>query len=72
LWTRKEAYLKGLGTGLGRDLALDYLGTAAPELRPPDWHVADLPMPPGHAAAFAVRAGSGEGSVRQLPHAFVG
>ncbi|MFI0942873.1 4'-phosphopantetheinyl transferase family protein [Streptomyces sp. NPDC021020] len=52
LWTRKEAYLKGLGTGLGRDLAADDLTTS-----PPGWAVADVPAPPHHAAAVAVAAG---------------
>lgn len=30
LWARKEAYLKGLGTGLRRPLNADYLGDAGP------------------------------------------
>jgi 4'-phosphopantetheinyl transferase len=54
LWARKEAYLKGLGTGLRRDLAADYLG-ARRDLHPDGWYVADLPGPPGHATAAAVR-----------------
>ncbi|HEY5835565.1 4'-phosphopantetheinyl transferase family protein [Streptomyces sp.] len=56
LWTRKEAYLKGLGTGLRRDPAADYLGGRrdAPA-RPAGWSVTDLPGPPGHPAAAAVR-----------------
>lgn len=53
IWTRKEAYLKGLGTGLGRGLDLDYVGSAQPG--PEGWALADLPAPDGHAAAVAVR-----------------
>ncbi|MEV0846510.1 4'-phosphopantetheinyl transferase superfamily protein [Streptomyces sp. NPDC049954] len=53
LWTRKEAYLKGVGTGIGVDLAADDLRTA-----PPGWRVVDLPVVAGHAAAVAVRTPS--------------
>lgn len=53
LWARKEAYLKGLGTGLGRGPAADYLGDGAG--RPSGWLVGDLPAGPGHAAALALR-----------------
>lgn len=56
LWSRKEAYLKGLGTGLGRDLAEDYLGTTGIASRPADWTVLNIPAGPDHAAAFAVQA----------------
>ncbi|MFE2269895.1 4'-phosphopantetheinyl transferase family protein [Streptomyces lavendulae] len=37
LWARKEAYLKGLGTGVGRGPDLDHLGDPAPgaPARPP-------------------------------------
>ncbi|MEW1914783.1 4'-phosphopantetheinyl transferase superfamily protein [Kitasatospora sp. NPDC085895] len=54
LWTRKEAYLKGLGTGLGRPLAEDYLGADA-AARPPGWTVVDIPCGPRHTGAAAVR-----------------
>ncbi|MCX5195596.1 4'-phosphopantetheinyl transferase superfamily protein [Streptomyces sp. NBC_00249] len=56
LWARKEAYLKGLGTGLGRSPDLDYLGDPAPgaPARPPGWTVRDLPVGPRHAAALAL------------------
>ncbi|WP_225849652.1 4'-phosphopantetheinyl transferase superfamily protein [Streptomyces sp. HPF1205] len=67
LWTRKEAYLKGLGTGLRRDPAADYLG-ARGEARPPGWSVADVPGPAGHLAAAAVRDREHRGTlVRTVP-----
>jgi 4'-phosphopantetheinyl transferase len=50
LWVRKEAYLKGLGTGLGVDPAGVDLSTD-----PPGWQVVDLPAGPGVLAAVAVR-----------------
>ncbi|GAA4227670.1 hypothetical protein GCM10022254_15930 [Actinomadura meridiana] len=55
LWTRKEAYLKGLGTGLGRGPAADYLGDGDAAARPDGWLVDDLPADPGYAAALALR-----------------
>ncbi|MYQ88483.1 4'-phosphopantetheinyl transferase superfamily protein [Streptomyces sp. SID4936] len=57
LWTRKEAYLKGLGTGLGRDPALDYVGSGGPEgpYPPSGWTLLDVPVDRGYAAAVAVR-----------------
>jgi 4'-phosphopantetheinyl transferase len=54
LWTRKEAYLKGLGTGLGRAMELDYVGDRQPG--PEGWTLADVPARPGFAAAVAVQA----------------
>ena len=56
LWTRKEAYLKGLGTGLGRAPNLDYVGTRQPG--PEGWALADVPAPTGFAAAVALRGPS--------------
>ncbi|MFE5833415.1 4'-phosphopantetheinyl transferase family protein [Streptomyces sp. NPDC056488] len=49
LWARKEAYLKGLGTGLGRDLSADDVRADLP-----GWRFTDLPAGPGHKAAVAV------------------
>ncbi|MFC5216521.1 4'-phosphopantetheinyl transferase family protein [Streptomyces coerulescens] len=56
LWARKEAYLKGIGTGLERPAHADYLGTPGLGrwLRPPHWTVLDLPGGPAHTAAVAV------------------
>ncbi|AJF70029.1 hypothetical protein SVTN_28640 [Streptomyces vietnamensis] len=55
LWTRKEAFLKGLGTGLARPPAADYLGRRATPEGPEGWIVRDLPTHPGYAAATALR-----------------
>ncbi|MEY9872818.1 4'-phosphopantetheinyl transferase [Streptacidiphilus sp. MAP12-33] len=52
VWTRKESYLKALGTGLGRDPASDYLGDD-PSRHPDAWTITDLPVGPAHVAAFA-------------------
>lgn len=49
LWTRKEAYLKGLGVGLGRALDADDVSTGVP-----GWHLVDLAPGKGHAGALAV------------------
>lgn len=53
LWARKEAYLKGIGTGLARPASADYLG-ADTRARPHGWTVTDLPRADGHTAAVAV------------------
>lgn len=56
MWTRKEAFLKALGTGLSRDPGHDYLG-ADPRRRPDGWTLLDLPSGPRHNAAVAVLGG---------------
>lgn len=69
LWTRKEAYLKALGTGLSRDPGRDYLG-ADEHRRPAGWTLLDLPSGPRHNAAVAVRGGAPERvTVRWVPPA---
>lgn len=63
-WVRKEAYLKGIGTGLPGGLRTHYVGLAdqfgaplpAEASTPSGWAFADLPAPPGYHAAVAVRA----------------
>ncbi|MET8615950.1 4'-phosphopantetheinyl transferase family protein, partial [Streptomyces misionensis] len=55
-WVRKEAYLKGLGTGLVRDPALDHVGTGDRPVSPsPRWTLRDVLVPAGYAAAVALR-----------------
>ncbi|WP_267040154.1 4'-phosphopantetheinyl transferase superfamily protein [Streptomyces sp. NBC_00347] len=54
-WSRKEAYLKGVGIGLGGNPTLTYVGTRATASAPPGWTVADVPAFPGYVAARAVR-----------------
>ncbi|MER6443769.1 4'-phosphopantetheinyl transferase family protein [Streptomyces venezuelae] len=54
IWTRKEAYLKGLGTGLRRSLRADYLGVRALAPPPAGWRVVDRAVDDRHHAAVAV------------------
>ncbi|MEV4950115.1 4'-phosphopantetheinyl transferase superfamily protein [Streptomyces sp. NPDC053755] len=55
-WARKEAYLKGIGIGLGEDLSVTYVGTGPVPADVPGWSVTDVPTHPGYAAACAIRA----------------
>ncbi|MFJ6796899.1 4'-phosphopantetheinyl transferase family protein [Streptomyces sp. NPDC091268] len=54
-WTRKEAYLKGLGIGLARELDRDYVGTGSEAAAVPGWTLSDFAAPYGFTAACAVR-----------------
>lgn len=65
LWSRKESYLKGLGTGLARAADLDYLGEAAESWRPAGWTVRNMPLCPSHVGAVAL---TGEKDWRAAMH----
>ncbi|MFJ3584804.1 4'-phosphopantetheinyl transferase family protein [Streptomyces sp. NPDC090127] len=54
-WTRKEAYLKGTGTGLNTPPVTVRVGTGLRAAALPGWHQADVPTLPGYAAAVATR-----------------
>jgi len=54
-WTRKEAVLKGIGTGLLREAADLEAGVRAGTVSVDGWEVADLPAPAGHLASVATR-----------------
>lgn len=55
-WTRKEAVLKGLGSGLHGPLAELVVGTAEGPVLVAGWLVVPVPVPPGHVAALATRS----------------
>jgi len=66
VWTRKEAYLKGIGTGLPGGLAADYLGGTGLAPLPAGWSVLDVPVPAGYAAAAAVLGAALDTRVQEL------
>ncbi|CAM5353951.1 4'-phosphopantetheinyl transferase family protein [Streptomyces abikoensis] len=53
-WTRKEAYLKGTGTGLSENPSVTYVGTGPAPASPEGWTLTDVAAPQGYAAAVAV------------------
>ncbi|MCX4696232.1 4'-phosphopantetheinyl transferase superfamily protein [Streptomyces sp. NBC_01408] len=55
VWTRKEAYLKGLGVGLSEDPAADYVGSGPAPARLPGWNLTDVRVPDGHCGAVALQ-----------------
>jgi 4'-phosphopantetheinyl transferase len=71
VWTRKEAYLKGIGIGLSRGLRADYLGGTGLAALPAGWSVLDVPVPDGYAAAVAVLDGAPDLRVLELSPAVV-
>ncbi|MET9347638.1 4'-phosphopantetheinyl transferase family protein [Streptomyces termitum] len=71
IWCRKEAYLKGVGIGVARSLAKDYLGESEPAALPAGWSVRSVGTAAGHAAAVAVAGPLGRVRTSWLPASFV-
>ena len=73
LWTRKEAVVKAIGTGLS--LPLDRFSVSVPPARPRllrmargvAWTLADIACGPDYAATVAVQSAEAEIAVRHLP-----
>jgi 4'-phosphopantetheinyl transferase len=69
-WVRKEAYLKGIGTGLGIDPAGVEVGLGpaidpSPGRPAPDgWTIVDLDAGPDHLVSVAVAPGGAAAGVR--------
>ncbi len=64
IWVRKEAYVKGVGGGLS--LGLDSFCVYPQMVGIEPWSIADIEMPPGYAAAVAVKASQFELQWRQF------
>lgn len=71
VWTRKEAYLKGIGTGLSRGLGTDYVGAAGLAPLPDGWSLLDVPVPDGYAGAAAVAGPTPDTRVLELAPAVI-
>ncbi|WKX70489.1 4'-phosphopantetheinyl transferase superfamily protein [Streptomyces sp. XD-27] len=70
-WVRKEAYLKGIGTGLPGGVGTHHVGLAeglAPSGSrvPEGWALIDLEAPDGYHAAVALRTEDGSGAGRPV------
>ncbi|MEC4016952.1 4'-phosphopantetheinyl transferase family protein [Streptomyces sp. H27-D2] len=63
-WTRKEAYLKGTGTGLAEDPSITYVGAGATPAALPEWTLTDVRVDAGYTAACAERRPSPAADVR--------
>lgn len=53
-WVRKEAYLKGVGTGIAHHLDAEFVSGGPEPAQPPGWTVIDLPVATGFAGAAAI------------------
>ncbi|MER5206219.1 4'-phosphopantetheinyl transferase superfamily protein [Streptomyces sp. NPDC002825] len=71
VWSRKEAYLKGVGIGVARSLDRDYVGERRPDALPDGWHVSSVSAAEGHAAAVAVAAAGPVLRMNRLEPGFV-
>ncbi len=62
---RKEAYLKAIGTGLGRDTRLDCVAPGRPDLHPSGWVFHELDLGPATSMALCAPTGTGAPAVRE-------
>lgn len=66
VWTRKEAYLKAIGIGLGRDVSFDCVLPEHPELHPSGWEFHEAQLAKGHVVALCVPVGTGIPTLRRV------